>query len=425
MTQARDDARLNSVVVRSTWTRMLAGTFRIALPVATLATGIIAFSRLSVEAEHEPAEPADQQILRTSVMELAVTDYPVLVTTHGIVQPHNEVNLSAQVPGQIQRIHPGFEVGAYFAAGDILIELDATDYRNAVAVAQAQLLSATSAFELATQTDQRMRQLFRTNNVSETELNEAAAQLKQSTAQLDAARAALSRAESDLDRTQIRAPFAGRLRQKLVGLGQLVGPGTSLGVAFAVDFAEVRLPIAARELHYLDLPEHAGDPAVDVVLHDSVNPSSGERWSGKIVRTEGTLDANSLELFVIARVDDPFGLNSGQAPLRIGQPVTGQIAGKVLEQVVAIPRSAVRQLDQVYLVDPTRLTLSTKSIESLWSDQQHVIVRRESIPDNTLLSTTQLVYVPDGAKVEIIPEPELTAISVSIKGEGSNQTAAN
>jgi RND family efflux transporter MFP subunit len=404
---------------------MCAGLTRITLPLAVLAVGIVAFAKLSVEAEEDKGEPVEKQLLRTNVMELTVTDYPVVVTTNGIVQPHNEVILSAQVSGQIQHIHPGFEVGAYFAAGDVLIELDATDYHNAVAVAQAQQLSATSALELATQTEQRIRQLYHTNNVSESELNEAAAQLKQATAQLDAARAAEKRAESDLERTQIRAPFAGRLRQKAVGLGQLVGPGTSLGVAFAIDFAEVRLPIAARELPFLELPEHVGDPAVDVVLYDSVNSSSGQRWLGKIVRTEGTLDANSLELFVIARVDDPFGLHSGQAPLRIGQPVTGQITGKVLEQVVAIPRSAVRQLDQVYLVDPQQLTVRAKSIDTLWSDQQHVIVRRSSIPDNTWLSTTQLVYVPDGAKVEILSEPELTAMSVSTKATGASPSTAN
>lgn len=133
----------------------------------------------------------------------------------------------------------------------------------------------------------------------------------------------------------------------------------------------------------------------------------------KLSAPRGGLDVDSLELFVIARIDDPFGLRSGQPPLRIGQPVTGLIAGKVLEQVIAIPRSAVRQLDQVYLVDPSHLTVTAKLLDSIWSDEEHVIVRQTNIPDNTLLSTTQLVYVPNGAKVEIIPEPELASLSVS------------
>ncbi len=424
MTQARDDEPLLSTHL-STWLRVCGGLFRIGLPVVALSLGFVAYSKLSVEPAEEKKEPVDKQVLRTSVMELSVTDYPVIVKTNGIVQAHNEVMLSSQVSGQIVHINPLFEVGSYFTAGDVLIELDAADYRNAVAVARAQALSAASAFDLATQTRDRMRQLIRTNNVSEVELNEAAAQHKQAAAQLNVAEATVERATSDLERTQIRAPFDGRVRQKSVGLGQLVGPGTSLGVAFAIDFAEVRLPIGTRELQFLDLPEHVGDANVDVVLHDGVNPNSERQWHGKIVRTEGALDVNSLELYVIARVDDPFGLRNGQAPLRIGQPVTGLIAGKVLEQVVAIPRSAVRQLDQVYVVDQSQMTLSAKSIDAIWSDQQHVIVRQSNIPDNTLLSTTQLVYAPTGAKVEIIPEPDLTTLSVSTNVDGKSETAAN
>lgn len=405
--------------------RVIGGFVRLALPLAALSVGIVAYLKLSVESEDKKSEPAVKQMLRTSVKELSVTDYPVVVKTSGIIQSHNEVTLSVEVSGKIVRINPLFEVGSYFKSGDLLVELDATDYQNALAVAKAQALSATSALDLATQTHDRMRQLIRTNNVSEAELNEAAAQRKQAGAQLDAAQAAVERASSDLERTKVLAPFDGRVRQKSVGLGQLVAPGTPLGIAFAVDFAEVRLPIAARESQFLDLPEHVGDAAIDVVLQDAVNTDSKLQWRGKIVRTEGALDVDSLELYVIARIDDPFGLRSGQPPLRIGQPVTGLIAGKVLEQVIAIPRSAVRQLDQVYLIDPSHMTVSAKSIDSIWSDEEHVVVRQSNIPVNSLLSTTQLVYVPNGAKVEVIPDPELTSLSVSTIVEGKSTSVAN
>lgn len=424
MTSARDPAPLNSSPPQ-VWLRVIGGLFRLAIPLAALSVGIVAYNWLSIESEEKKSDPALKQLLRTSVKELSVTDYPVVVKTNGIVQSHNEVTLSVEVSGRVIRINPMFEVGSYFKSGELLVELDATDYQNGLAVAKAQALSATSALDLATQTHDRMRQLIRTNNVSEAELNEAAAQRKQAAAQLDAAQAAVERATNDLERTKVTAPFDGRVRQKAVGLGQLVAPGTPLGVAFAIDFAEVRLPIGARESQFLELPEHVGDAAVDVVLQDAVNPDSELQWRGKIVRTEGALDVDSLELFVIARIDDPFGLRSGQPPLRIGQPVTGLIAGKVLEQVIAIPRSAVRQLDQVYLVDPSHLTVTAKSLDSIWSDEEHVIVRQTNIPDNTLLSTTQLVYVPNGAKVEIIPEPELASLSVSTNVDGKSTSAAN
>ena len=132
------------------------------------------------------------------------------------------------------------------------------------------------------------------------------------------------------------------------------------------------------------------------------------------MRTEGFLDQNSLELFAIARIDDPFGLESGDPPLRMGQPVRASIGGTVLTDVIAVPRLAVRQLDQVYLVDRDSLTLTLHTIDPVWSDEEFVIVRDGALDEpGKLLSTTQLVYAPTGSKVEIIPDVDLVAAESS------------
>ena len=225
-------------------------------------------------------------------------------------------------------------------------------------------------------------------------------------AEWESAKSQLERANRDLDRTKVKAPFAGRVRQRMVGLGQSVNTGSPLGVIFATDYAEVRLPISAKDMQYLVLPELEGDVGLEVELRDSLDSEASRMRVGRIVRTEGALDENSLDLFVIARVEDPFGLKSRKPPLRIGQPVVASIAGMVLSDVLPIPRGAVRQLDQITLVDSSQWVLRTKKIIPIWSDQEYVIVRDKSIQDGSLLATTQLVYVPDGAKVEIIPDSD-------------------
>lgn len=382
---------------------------RVILPIAVLVAGGYAYSKLSVEQEEAKTPPVEKEVLRSKVLELRIGDYAVVIEANGMVQAHNEITLSAQVSGEIIRVSAGFEVGSYFSEGDVLVELDARDYENAVAVAEAERLGAEAAMKLATTEHDRIFELYNNNTSNEVELNQAVAARTQAVAAFHSADAQLSQAKRDLERTTIRAPFAGRVREKAIGLGQSVGPGTSLGVVFAVDFAEVHLPIAARELRLLDLPEMEDDPPVEVKLRDAISKDSETIWIGKIVRTAGALDADSLELFAIARIDDPFGLKSGRPPMRIGQPVVGSIAGKVLTHVVAIPRGAVRQLDQVVLVDKTEMTLMPKTIVPVWSDDQHVIVRDPLIQDGTLLATTHLVYAPSGAKIEIIPDIEMTA----------------
>jgi hypothetical protein len=191
-----------------------------------------------------------------------------------------------------------------------------------------------------------------------------------------------------------------------------------LASIFTVDFAEVRLPIAGRELRFLSLPETAEDIPVEVQLRSSIDEESGVVWQARIIRTEGALDENSLDLFAIARVDDPFGRRSKHPPLRIGQPVVGSIAGKVLTNVVALPRAAVRQLDQVLLVDKAALTLKPTTIVPLWADEESIIVPASVIAGGMLLATTHLVYAPSGAKVEIIPDIATTPV-----GSGTNSAA--
>ncbi len=387
---------------------MIAVFFRAVIPIGILAAGGHAYWVLSVEPEEAKSEPPAEQIIRTRVTRLRAGGYTVVVKTNGVVQPHNLVTLSAEVSGRITTVSPAFEVGAYFSEGDVLVELDDRDYRTALTVAKARHKVAESARQLAANSHRRMAELFRKNAVTDSELDQAAATLAQTTAEVDTTAAQIEQAQRDLERTKIRATFNGRVQRKLVGFGHQVAPGTALGDVFAVDFAEVRLPLASRELRFLDLPEMNGDLPVEVELRNAIDETSDAVWKAKIVRTEGALDRDSLELFAIARVADPFGLHSNHPVLRIGQPVVATIRGAELENVVAMPRGAVRQLDQVFLVDENELTLKTMTIQPVWSDEEHVIVRDPLIHDGALLATTQLVYAPEGAEVEIIPDAEIT-----------------
>jgi hypothetical protein len=101
--------------------------------------------------------------------------------------------------------------------------------------------------------------------------------------------------------------------------------------------------------------------------------------------------------------------------------VIGILPGRVLTNAFALPRAAVRELDRVNLVDPDTLALSTRRITPLWSDAEHIVVRDPAIRDGTLLATTHLVYAPEGAKVEIIPDIPVAATNTPA---ATNQPAA-
>ena len=395
---------------------------RFGLPVALFLAGVFGYALLSKELAKPKLPPAKPQPVRTKVIEVRVGDFPVEVRTHGIIRAHQESTLSAQVSGCIARLSESFEDGAFFAAGDVLVEIEAADYRNAVAVAQARQSGAKAALQLARLNHERNVALLKESLLAQTQGDLTAASLAQAEADLDSATAQLDRSKRDLERTKVRAPFAGCVRRRSAGLGQLVSPGIALGTVFSVDWVEVRLPIAARELRFLELPDFGSSIPVPVELRDAVDRAATNVWRGQIVHTEGILDENSLELFAIARIEDPFGRRSGSSPLRIGQPVTALIRGKVLSNAVALPRAALRELDLIHLVHPRELTLSSLRVTPLWSDEEHIFVRDPAITNGALVATTHLVYAPEGTKVEVIPDIPVSGAGRTNEPPGTHRT---
>ena len=141
-------------------------------------------------------------------------------------------------------------------------------------------------------------------------------------------------------RTRIKVPYDGLVRNKKVDVGQYVAPGTPLGVTFAIDTAEIRLPLSNSDLAFLDLPSATRlDQAhrVPVTLTADGARTGGE-WQAEIVRTEGVVDEASRVLYAVAEVIDPYGVlgQSSQAELKMGTFVRAEIQGLRADDVVVL-----------------------------------------------------------------------------------------
>ncbi|MBB5350085.1 RND family efflux transporter MFP subunit [Haloferula luteola] len=397
---------------------------RIIIPILVLCAGAFFAWRLSIPEAPPEIEHVEPQKLKTEIVELESVDFPVLLDSQGVVRAHHETPLTPTISGTIVAIHSPFEDGAFFKKGDILAELDPADYTAALESARSRLAQAEAALA---QEDARARQA-RLNwedlgyEEAPSDLVLRVPQLKEARANVDAAKATLDQASRDLDRTKIRAPFDGRVRQRLVGLGQAVGASTELGTVFATDFAEIRLPLTPAQLGFIDLPAHEGDPAVPVTLVDALGETTREApttWSARIVRTEGTLDPSSRELFVIARIDDPFGLHSDHPPLRIAQPVRASIVGHTLHNVFVIPRNSLRGVNVIYLVDPVESAIVRQEIDPIWSTATQLVVD-QGLENGQWLAITRLPYAPNGAPVQILDSTEPADIATTPEKESAD-----
>lgn len=379
---------------------------RVIVPISILALGGGAWYYLGKPVEKPKPVALPEQLIKTEVLELRPRDYQVWIDSQGSVRAHYVTTITPLVNGTISVLHPCFEDGAFFEKDQVLAELDPADFAANLAAAEARLARA----EAALQQEQARAKQARLNwedigyDEEPSDLVLRVPQLKEAQASVKAATADLDQARRNLERTKIRAPFAGRVKIRNVGLGQAVGGNAALGEVFASDYAEIRLPISPAQLDFVKLPAEESDPPVAVRLTDASGVSNHHQWQAEIVRTEGTLDETTRELFAIARIQDPFGRLKQSPPLRIGQPLRAQIQGVLLPQVFVIPRKALRGVNRVYMVEQEPPLLTRKTIIPTWSTAEEIVVQ-EGFTHGEKLCVSSLTYAVEGAKVEIIASP--------------------
>ena len=201
-----------------------------------------AFGLTRMKPPPESKEIADATPL-VEVLALEKITASFRISSQGTVKPRTETVLSAEVSGSIMSISPKFVAGGVFAKGEELMRIDPSNY--AVAVDQAKAMVAQRQIEF-----DGAKKLRSQGYRAESEYASAVAALA-------AANSDLVKAERNLQRTHITLPYAGMVRAKEADLGQYVNPGTRLGVTFAIDYAEVRLPLTDRDLAFVDLPNAA------------------------------------------------------------------------------------------------------------------------------------------------------------------------
>lgn len=338
------------------------------------------------------------------------------ITAQGEVQPRTEINVVSQVGGRITYMSPNYIEGGRFVRGEVLARIDPEEYRLRVVQARARVTQAETVLAREkSEGDQARRDWEELGQGGEpTPLSLREPQLAEAAAMLESARAALSEAEIQLRRTEIRAEFDGRVSTRMVDPGEFVSANTRLGEIYATDIMDVRLPLNALDLRQagINLGYQAdGEGGVPVSLStDSVGENTV--WTGHIVRTDSRFDAQSRVLHAYVEVKDPFGLKSEstQAPLAPGMYVQAQIDGQSLDNVIIIPRSALRGDDQVYVANPDG-TLSIKTVSVLSSDRHEAVLGGGLMAGDAVV-TSPIRAAADGMKIEIVdrasPETKTT-----------------
>ena len=301
-----------------------------------------------------------------------------------------------------------------FEANEVLLRIDDRDYKSASGRAQAALDRAGAENEHSRFELQRLRKLESRQLASRSQMEGALRVARIADANLNDAQLALEQAQRDLSRTEIIVPFSGLVRNERVDVGQFICRGTSIATVYATDFVEVRLPIANEQLAYLNIPltQH-GEFDETIAPNVTLRASYAGRefsWNARLVRAEAEIDAKSRMVFVGARVDNTQTVLSNDPPLRVGQFVRADIEGTSADAIVELPRSAIRNNEQVLIVDSEdRLHFRDVVIMRFYRDKAYVI---DGLEAGERICVSQIQTVVEGMRVNT-QEPENNGLESS------------
>ena len=361
---------------------------------------------LVVTLRHEPPKrEVDDRALLVDVMQLDSTSVQFTVRSQGTVLPRTQTALSSEVSGAIVEISPKFIAGGVFQPGEVLMRIDPTDYSVSVKKAQALLKQRQIEFDGA---EKLRSQGYR-----------AEAELASAAAALASAEADVVRAKRNLERTFIQLPYEGMVLSKDADIGQFVNPGTSLGVTFATNHAEIRLPLTDQDLAFVELPDAAeitgtGGSDGPAVTLTSVQKGQPVEWQARVVRSEGVVDEKSRVTYAVAQIDDPYRLHSPGTPLPVGTFVGAQIEGSAVDGVIRVPRSALRGSSQLLFVDNEN-KIRIRTVNVVRADAQYAYVTGDGLLGERI-AITGIDTPLNGMLVRTTEDPKAD-------GSGSGQVA--
>lgn len=379
---------------------------KIVLPVVVLGVGLWGVWGLMNSPQEVQTQPRREYFPLIRTLEVRSTRIQLKVYTQGTVVPRTQSALVPEVSGRVLQVSPSLASGGFFSKGELLLKIDPRDYELAIIRSEAEIAQIQRHLE-----QEKAEAAVARREWAELGQGEPSAlllrrpQLAEAEASQAAAGAALEQATRNLNRTEIRAPYDGRVRSKNVDLGQYVMVGSPVAQLYAVDFAEVRLPLPDEELAFLNLPLHyqeQGDSRLGPkVLLKAMFAGLQHSWSGRIVRTEGEIDPATRMLFVVAQVKDPYSRRShpGRPPLAAGMFVEAEILGRWLNDVIALPREALRENDTIMVVDPDQ-RLRFRKVSILRTQQEEVLIRA-GLVEGEQVCVSPLETPVDGMRVRI------------------------
>jgi len=380
---------------------------RIFIITIILLVGIFAARYLILTKPKASRKPPERIAPLVAVVPLHPAAEVIRIAAMGTVVPAREVGLKAPVGGEIKSIDSHFIPGGLPQEGSVILQIDPRDYELALQQKERALADAEFALKLEEGRQDVARQEWELlqggsgGQGPEADLALRRPHLEKVQADLRAARAELDLARLNLSRTVVKAPFNSQVLKRYVDKGSFVAPQEKLADLVGTDEYWVQVSLPLDRLQWVKRPEEGkddGSPARILYRQGNVR-------EGRVIRLLGDLAREGRMARLLVSVSDPLGLrdDTGMAqPVLIGEYVRVDIEGERLEGVYSIPRTALRNDREIWIVTAEE-KLAVRRVETIWRDESHVFIK-DGIQPGELLVVSNLAVPVDGMDLRIDSE---------------------
>ncbi len=363
---------------------MMKTVFKFLLPLLLLAIGVgVAIGFVKTKPKTKRKRPVKVALLVDAVA-LQPTQRRVQVVAMGTVVPERSITLQPEVSGLLRHEGVNFEEGARLKKGEVIARIDDRDYKAAVTQREADVIRA--RFDV-TQERGRARVAKREwklldKGIKSTPLGRSLAlrkpHLEAAEARVKAAKSMLEQARLRVERTVLRAPFAAVVRSKRAAVGQLVGPQTPLAQLVATERFLVQVAVPVERLAWIAVPGLNAKEGAPARIVQQTGGKSGASRQGRVLRILGDLAPPGRMARLMVAIDNPLDALAGKAedtaPLLLGAYVQVSVQGRELRDVFEIPRMALREGDNVWLLG-AKNKLVIRSVDVAWREAETLLIR--------------------------------------------------
>ncbi len=362
--------------------------------------------------------PQEKQESATIVhtIPLSPQDKKVWVTAYGEVIPARKVEMQPQVSGQVIWQNAAVIPGGRLRENEELIRIDPKDYELDLSLVKAEFEQA--RFEREVESGRQVIARREWNELQQdldaAEVNESLVlrepHFRRAEALMEEARNDIEQAELQLSRTTIRAPFNAMVVEESVEVGQLLSIGSSICALVGTDEFWIQVTVPLSMLKWIQFPD--GDlPGAEATIVLDTGNGSRSTWQGKVLRLLSDLEPLGRMARVVVTVPDPLGIEGGakdSLPLLLGSYVEVNIEAGELENVLEIPRAAMREGNKIWVVGSVP-ELKIMDCEVLWTLKETVLVSNNLDPGEALIVSDMRVALP-GMLVTPQPSHSLSGI---------------